>query len=252
MRTTPRAIAIALAAVFTAAGARGASAQHAGNGYLFHAPEARITLRGGYALASARSDIFDDAVTNLTLSRRDFSGLAAGVEVGVTMADRWDISVDASYSRASKGSEFRHFIDNNNLPIEQTTLFERVPIMASIRYYLTPPGRAIGRLAWIPAHAVPWVAAGAGTMFYKFEQKGDFVDFRTSNVFPSTFTSSEWTPALQGAGGFDVSFTPTLALTTEARYIWARGSVTQDFAGSGYNKVDLSGVQATVGLTIRM
>src|SRR5258708_2001506 len=196
-----------------------------------------MTLRGGYGLAAARSDIFDDAVTNLTLSRRDFSGLAAGVEVGVTMADRWDISVDASYSRASKGSEFRHFIDNNNLPIEQTTLFERVPIMASIRYYLTPPGRAIGRLAWIPSHAVPWVAAGAGTMFYKFEQKGDFVDFRTSNVFPSTFTSSEWTPALQGAGGFDGSLTPTLALTTEPRDIWAPGPGPHHFSGSVYHTV---------------
>src|SRR5258708_23910578 len=118
MRTTPGAIAIALAAVSTAAGARGASAQHAGNGYLFHAPETRITLRGGYALASARSDIFDDAVTNLTLSRRDFSGLAAGVEVGVTIADRLDISVDASYSRASNVSEIRHVTDHKHLPTD--------------------------------------------------------------------------------------------------------------------------------------
>src|SRR5258707_8663849 len=102
MRTPPRAITIALAAVFTAAGARGASAQHAGNGYLFHAPEARITLRGGDAMASARSDIFDDPVTNLTLSRRDFTGLAPGIEGGVMMADRLDISVDAAYSPPPK------------------------------------------------------------------------------------------------------------------------------------------------------
>lgn len=250
MRTTPRAITIALAALLSAAGARTASAQHSGDGYLFRAPEVRFTLRGGYALASTRSDVFDDAVTNLTLSRRDFSGLNAGAEVGVPLSDRWDISVDAGYSRASKRSEFRHFIDNNNLPIEQNTTFERIPIMANLRFYLRPTGRSIGRLAWIPAHAVPWVSAGAGTMYYQFEQKGDFVNFRTSNVFPGTFSTSAWAPALQGAGGFDVSLTPMLALTTEARYVWARGSVTQDF--SGYNSVDLSGVQATVGLTIRM
>jgi hypothetical protein len=252
MRLTPsRTTVSAFALALLASAPRIASAQNAGNGYLFHAPEARITLRGGYALAAASSDLFDFAVENLTLNRRDFSGLTLGAEIGIPVSERWDISIDGGYSRSSKGSSFRHYIDNNDAEIEQTTTFERVPIMLNARYSLVTPGRTIGTLAWIPTHVVPWVGAGAGLMYYRFAQKGDFVDYTDLSVFPAEFSSNNWTQAVQGMGGFDVSLTPMFAITSEVRYIWARGSV-QASSFSGFNKLDLSGASATVGLTVRM
>src|SRR3981081_1507212 len=91
-------------------------AQRSGDGYLFHSPEIRLSLRGGYDRASANSDIFDDATTNLTLKKRDFSALMVGGEVAFAAASRIDLSLDVGYSRAKSGSEFRKYIDNNNLP----------------------------------------------------------------------------------------------------------------------------------------
>jgi len=161
-----------------------------------------------------------------------------------------DLSIDVGYSRSKHGSDFRHFEDNNHLPIEQTTTFERVPLMANVRLYLSPPGRSVGRLAWIPNKVVPFVGAGGGTMRYRFNQVGDFVDFNTSNVFPSEFNSEGWTPAWQGMGGVDVTITPLLALRGEGRYVWAKAPLSRDF--SGFNRIDLSGVQGTLGLTFRL
>ena len=95
-------------------------------------------------------------------------------------------------------SEFRHFIDNNDQPIEQTTTFRRVPITIGVKQYLTSTGRSIGKFAWIPSRFAPYVGAGGGTMFYSFRQDGDFIDFQTNDVFPSYYASSGWTGTAYG------------------------------------------------------
>lgn len=246
----PRKTSVALAAALAFGLALPVAAQRGGDGYLFHAPSVRLSIRGGYDHANANSDLFDQAVQDLSLNKSDFSGLTLGGEIAFALGSRVDLSFDAGFSRASKGSDFRHFEDNNNLPIEQTTSFQRVPLMANLRLYLTPPGRNVGRLAWIPNKVVPWVGAGGGTMWYRFQQQGDFVDFQTNNVFTSDFKSDGWTPALQGMGGVDVSITPLIALRGEGRYVWAKAPLGRDF--SGFNRIDLSGVQGTLGLTFRL
>ena len=247
-----RTMATTLALVILGIAPRPAGAQNAGNGYLFHAPEGRLTLRGGYSIPTANSDIFDFVTQNLTLKKSDFGSFNLGGEIAVSVSSRWDVSFDASYMRASAPSADRNYIDNNNQEIRQTTTFERVPLMVDARYYLTAPGRSIGRLAWIPTHLVPYVGAGGGAMYYKFSQDGDFVDYQTLNVFTPAngFVSDGWAPAVQGFGGFDVSITPMLAITTDVRYIYSRARPGTDF--SDFNRIDLSGASASIGLTVRM
>ncbi|MEO8563576.1 MAG: hypothetical protein ABI601_15980 [bacterium] len=227
-----------------------ARAQISGDGFLFHRPYFRVAVRGGYAIANAKSDLFDFTTEQLTLNRRDFSGLSLGGSVAFGISDRVDVSLDAGYSRTQKASEFRHLEDNNNLPIEQTTTFERAPITVNFKYYLSPPGQSIGSAVWIPSRVTPWIGGGGGLMRYRFKQDGDFVDATTNNVFTSTFDSAEWTPVAQAMAGVDFSLTPLLALTTEARYLYGKGSLSRDFGG--FSKIDLSGVSASVGLSFRL
>ena len=246
----PKKSTIVLAAALALGVALPLQAQRSGDGYLFHSPEIRLSLRGGYDRASANSDIFDEAMTNLTLKKRDFSGLMVGGEVAFAAASRIDLSLDVGYSRAKSGSEFRKYIDNNNLPIQQTTTFERVPLTANVRAYLVQPGRSIGSLAWIPAKIVPWVGAGAGMIWYRFRQQGDFVNFKNFKVFPSDLDSTDWTAMMQGMVGVDVSLTPLIAVRGDARYIKAKAKLGRDF--DLFDRIDLSGAQATLGLSFRL
>src|SRR5207245_482360 len=105
-----------------------AAAQIAGNGYLFHAPYVTIGVRGGYAAATAGSDVFTDLTRQLTLNKSDFGSLTIGGDVAFRLTSHLDFTIDAAYSRSNRKSDFRDFVDNNNLPIEQTTSFERIPI----------------------------------------------------------------------------------------------------------------------------
>jgi hypothetical protein len=225
-------------------------AQASGNGYLFGTPAARLSIQAGYAHANARSDLFDFAIENLTLERSSFSGPSIGGDLAVSVAPRLDLSISAGYSAAVRESEDRGFLDNNNLPIEQTTSFRRAPLTANAILYLTPRGRSVGKLAWIPATVVPWIGAGGGAMWYRFQQEGDFVDYQTLNVFTTKLETSGWAPALQGLGGVDVTLTPRIAFTADARYTWAKGAVSNDF--SGFDRIDLSGVTGALGFMIRL
>jgi opacity protein-like surface antigen len=220
-----------------------------GNGFALGRPSGSFTINAGYALAMARSDLFSFTTNELTINKRDFSSPALGADLTLNVTARTAITVSGSYARMSKPSEFRDFIGSDSLPIAQNTSFIRAPITVSVRRYLTSPGRAIGKLAWIPARAATYVGVGGGTMFFKFHQNGDFIDFKTNDVFPSTFEASGWTTTLHGMAGVDYSLNPRLALTGEARYIWAEGSLSPDFAD--FERLDLSGLATTVGLSIR-
>jgi outer membrane protein W len=224
-------------------------AQGAGDGFLFGAPTGSLTIRGGWAVASARSDLFSFTTEQLTLKRGDFSSPSGDVDLAFFVNPRTQIVASASVASRSKSSEFRNYIDNNDLPIEQTTSFLRVPVTIGVKRYLTPTGRSIGKFAWIPARVAPYVGGGVGAMYYRFRQSGDFIDFKTLDVFSSLFASDGWTPTAHGQAGIDYSLNPRFALTGEARYIWSKASLSHDF--SGFENLDLSGFSTTVGLAVR-
>ena len=224
-------------------------AQGSGRGFLFQRPAGSFTLRGGYTHANAGGDLFAFVTDNFTLGRSAFSGPTVQGDLALRLAPRMDLVLGAGYAGTSRSSEYRRYVDQNNQPIQQTTAFQRVPLTASVRAYLTPRGRSVGSFAWIPARLAPYVGAGAGAVYYRFRQQGDFVDFKTNNVFTSTFTSSGWAPAGQALAGVDYTLSPRLALTGEAKYIWARGKVQGNY--TGFRSIDLSGLNATVGLSVR-
>ena len=227
-----------------------AHAQGSGNGFLFQQPVGSFTINGGYSHATAGGDLFSFVNNELTLNKGDFSGPTIGADVSISVAPRLDVMLGTSYSGTSTPSTYRNFVDQNNAEIRQVTDLRRVPVMVSLKAYLTPQGTSVGRFAWVPARFAPYVGVGGGAMWYRFSQHGDFVDFQNNNnVFTSEFTSSQWAPAAQGMAGVDFNLSPRIALTGEARYIYAKGNLDQSF--SGFNKIDLSGLSTTVGLTFR-
>jgi hypothetical protein len=226
-----------------------ATAQGSGNGFLFGEPAGSFGVRAGFAQAAAGSDIFSFVTDELTLGRGDFATVSFDADLAFRIHRRVDLVFGGSYTGSSARSEFRHFVDNNDLPIEQTTRLARLPLTASAKVYLASRGRSVGRFAWIPASFTPFVGAGGGAMWYRFKQDGDFINMETFDVFGDTFQSSGWAPTAIGFAGLDISLTPRLALTGEGRYTWARASMSSDF--SGFEKIDLSGYNASLGLYVR-
>jgi hypothetical protein len=245
------AAAAVIAAAALVGGSRPSVAQppQGGPGFLFRAPVGSLTLRGGLSAPLAGSEVFDFATRELTLERTDFWAPSVGAELAIRLAPRVDVLGSVAYARSESRSEFRDYIGSDDLPIEQDTRFGRVPLALGLRAYLGPRGRQIGRFAWVPATWAPYVGAGGGWIWYRFEQDGEFVDFEDLSIFRDRFRSDGWASSAYAAAGADLSLSPRFALNGELRYNTGRALMSSQF--SGFDRIDLSGFQFTAGLGVR-
>jgi len=220
-----------------------------GHGFLFGEPRATLGVRGGFGVASAGSDLFDFTREELTVGRSDFNGFSIGGDAGWMVLPRVDLLMSAGYTWTSIDSESRRFEGEDDLPIRQNTEFKRVPVTAGLKLYPLPRGHTIGSYAWLPARLVPYVGGTAGGMWYRFRQRGEFVDEASLDIFEDVFNSSGWTPTAEAFGGLAVSISPRLSVTGEGRYTWARAELSDSF--EDFDPIDLAGFSATVGVSVR-
>lgn len=217
---------------------------------MFGVPAGSLTLRGGVAFARAGSDIFDDSFELFTLDKSDFNGFDISADFGVRVAPRFDVVVGVGGSHARSGSEYNDWLGEDNRPIEQVTMFTRVPITAGLRAYLTPRGREIGRFAWVPTRGAVYAQAGAGFMYYRFAQEGEFVNFETLDIVEDRIESSGFTPTVYAALGGEFNLSERFALVADARYSWASAEL-DPTVFDGFEPIDLSGLGTTVGFLVR-
>lgn len=218
--------------------------------FLFHRPRVTLTFNLGYGIPKAGSDIFDDVEEMFTLDKSDFHAPVIGGGVSIFLKDRMDLAMEFSFARSSSWSEYVDWVDDQDLPIEQETRFTQVPVTLSLRYFLLDRGREIGNLSWIPTTWSPYIGAGGGRIFYKFEQSGDFVDFEDYGIFRYDYVSEGWAWVGHVFGGVQWSLSPTWLVSVEGRYSLAEAELDRSNF-SGYEPIDLSGFKGTLGFGIR-
>jgi hypothetical protein len=214
--------------------------------FRFGAPKGFIGFRIGKYFPRAHSDIYNMLTTQLTLKKKDFRAWDFGIDGGVNLEKRVDLIFSMDYQRRSKDTEFRDYLDENDLPITQTTELQQLPLTGGIKFLPVPRGRKVGQYAWLPSSIVPYISAGAGVLWYKLEQNGDFVDDVTLEIFPARLKSSGWTPTAYAGGGVDIKITKYTYLILDLRYSWAKPELGRDFVS--FNPMDLSGLRVAAGL----
>ena len=110
--------------------------------FLFGRPDGSIGIRGNWVFSRAGSDWYDFVTRELTVERSDFNGPEFAFDVSFTVKPRLDIVGGVDVSHASTKSEYRNFVDNNRLPIEQKTELGGTTITGSVKYALVQIGRA--------------------------------------------------------------------------------------------------------------
>jgi hypothetical protein len=227
----------------------GEDAAAQGSGFMFKRPSVTLGVRLGYALPRAGSEIFDFTREQLTVDKNDFNALSFGGELAIRAIERLDVALNLGYEKSDTRSEFRDWVDDDDLPIEQDTRFTRIPLTLGVKAYPWERGRRISRLAWIPKRWAPYLGAGAGVVWYRFEQVGDFVDFETFEIFSSEFESQGSSALAYLSAGVDVSLGPRWLVTGETRYAWASADMDRDFVG--FDNIDLAGFRMTAGFSVR-
>jgi len=230
------------------AGAATASAQTPD--FLFGQPRGSLGLRGSWLFASEGSDLFDFVRKELTVDRGAFNAPAIAADLAFVVTPRVDAVFGVEFSQASIRSEYRNFVDNNRLAIEQDTRLRQTNLTGSVRVALTPRGVGISRFAWIPRTVTPYVGGGGGFLRYEFKQTGDFVDALDPRlaVFSDTIASKGWTPSAHAFGGVDLKVHRLMFLTLEGRYVWAAATLQERF--ENFDPIDLAGFRLAAGLNV--
>jgi hypothetical protein len=219
--------------------------------FLIGAPSVTLTLRGGMNVLRQNSDIYEHVREFLTIDRGDLLGFSGIADLGIRVSDRFDIVASLGYSRSATWSEDREFVEQDDSPIEQHTSLVQVPLTMSAKLYLQPRGRAIGRFAYVPAAGLtPYIGAGGGALWHRFAQDGHFVDYESLRILQGRLETAGFAPLLHGFAGVDVRIAPRLSLTLEGRYNWSHAAMGSDFVG--FDRIDLSGLQTTAGIQIRL
>jgi hypothetical protein len=216
--------------------------------FLFGRPNTSIGLRGSWIFARAGSDLFDFVTKQLTLEKDDFNAPAFAADVAFSVSSRLQVEGGLEVTRLERASEYRDFVDNNLLPIAQTTALNTTHVMGGVRYALAPRGREVSRLVWVPNKVIPYVGAGAGAVYYQFRQYGDFVDFVDNSIFFESFRSTGWAPTAHVFGGVDVQLYRGLYATVQGRYTKASGKLGRDFID--FDPIDLSGFRMSAGINL--
>ena len=214
--------------------------------FMLGRPRATIGVRGNWHMASAGSDLYDFVTDQLTLEKSSFNTGSFALEFAGNLTPRVDLVAGMDLNRTRTPSEYRDFIDNRGMPIQQTTTLNQINFTGSLKFALLPKGRNISRLAWIPRTVVPYVGAGGGIGMYSFEQFGDFVDFQDNRIFADLFKSKGWAPIAQVFGGTDIQVFSKMLVSFEGRYSWSSAALDQDFID--FDPIDLGGAKFGVGV----
>ena len=242
---------ILVTAVAEAAGGdqdQAAGIQQAAPDFLFGRPAGSIGIRGSWIFARAGSDWYRFVTDQLTVEPKDFNAPGIAGDVGFSVTPRVDAVLGVEFSQAQKPSEYRRLVDNNRLPINQTTRLRMANLTGSVKIALTERGREISRLAWVPNDVVPFVGAGAGALWYGLDQFGDFVDFADGSVFTSRFQSKGWTPSAHLFAGVDVRVFRRVFVTFDGRFQWAAATLGSTWVD--FDPIDLAGFRLSVGMNL--
>ena len=196
--------------------------------FLFAPPKGSVSFRWTVNMPRANSDWFGFVREQLTLDRGDFTAMGTG---------------------RSAGSEYRDFVDDDRLPIRQTTRLRQFSLTGGVRYALTERGRAVSTLSWIPARVVPYVTGGAGVLRYSLMQYGEFIDIVDFSIFPDQLPSDGWSPTAYAGGGVDWVVFKRLALTLDGRYQWASPKLDES-VWTGFEPLNLGGARFSTGIRI--
>ena len=225
-----------------------ASQPSAPSDFLIGAPRAWFSFRGAQLFPRAGGDLFKFVSEQLTVDRGSLRSRGLAADIGIALGPRIDVVTGFDFTTHATSSEYRHFVASNAQPITQTTEQKQTALSIGTRYSPIGRGLSISRFAFIPRRVTPYVGGGATLAYYKFAQRGQFVDANDLSIFTDRFVSNGWTVGPYVNGGADIQLWKRLYVSLDGRYSWLHSELDSDF--SGFDGIDLAGFRASSGFSV--
>jgi hypothetical protein len=199
-----------------------------------------LDVRLGALWPSADSILFDDDQALYFVNDGDWVGFTGGAEYSFKVVDNVELGVHVDGYGKHVDTAYRDFVRDDGSDIRQTLELDIVPMGLTLR--LVPTARR--------AKIAPFLGVGADLVLYEYKEYGDFIDFFDPDlpVIFDSFQSDGVTVGVHATAGVRFFVSDDVAVVGEARYLWAKDDMDDDFRG---NRIDLGGISATLGVHIR-
>jgi opacity protein-like surface antigen len=196
-------------------------------------------LRLGGFMPSADSNLFDDDDDLYGTEDDDWRSFTGGLEFSFDLGPNVELGLHVDGYGRQLSTSYREFTHSDDSEIRQELKLSVVPVGASLR--ILPAGKR--------AALSPYIAAGVDVVGYKYEEFGEFIDFRGDfEILDDAFIDEGAAFGWHAAAGLRVRINYDVYVTGEVRYLNSKTDMGEDFAG---NRIDLGGIGATVGVNIR-
>ena len=198
---------------------------------------------------------FDDGFTTDALAFEGMKSFRSGTFFGewnISFGERVEVGAGIAFYNHTEHTIYRDIIDSSFTPprdIEQDINLRIIPITGVVRFM--PFGRA--------GDVQPYVGVGIGALRYHYEEKGDFVDVQTGDVFCAGGTGCQ-TPPFTATGtaigglwlvGVKLPFGGDIyGMNIEYRHQYGTGNAGIE-NGFVADKIDLSGGSLLFSFTVR-
>jgi hypothetical protein len=188
-------------------------------------------------------DVLVEDLQSLAFDIKDFRGATVFGEWNITFDDRVEVGLGAGFYRRTVPSVYRDFVDIDFTEIEQDLRLRIIPVSAVVRFL--PFNRA--------GQVQPYLGGGVAALNWKYTETGEFVDFENNNtIFEDRYVASGTTLAPVVLGGLRMPINGDVyALNAELRYQFGKGDTGGFENGFLAEKINLGGMNFTLGFQIR-
>ena len=216
-------------------------------------PERALQGRLGYFFLDDGDDGFwEDTESVFTLDASDFEDFGLGFSYVHSVRNKLEVGFNVDIFEETVRSEYREFVDQGGFPILHDSSLSLVPMTVDVRflpigrYRLRPGGRHIVQPTF-------YFGAGAGLVFWDYEERGDFLDFTFDPpvIFLDRFSDDGVALEVHGLAGVEIPVGPRTNLLFEGRYSFAEDDLGGDFSDLPEREISLGGLGIYGGLSLR-
>ena len=207
----------------------------------------RMQFRIGGFLPDGDDAFWSDVENTFTLDVSEFDDLILGVSFVHPWGDHFEVGFNVDLYDNTVVSAVDGFVDGAGLPILHDTNLTMLPV--SMDFRVLPFGHhRVGksRQSYRP---VLYLGGGIGSVFWEYEEIGEFVDFTTDEIFFDHFVDEGVAFATHALAGIELPFSSGWGVMMEVKRTWADDTPGGDFGGLG--KLDLGGTTVSAGATLR-
>jgi hypothetical protein len=200
-------------------------------------------LRLGYFEPTGSSEYWDEVGQYFTGGADDMGDVLGALEYLRRISPRSSLLFTVSFWDGDTAQSYLDWTDDAGFPITHSTTLEMNQL--SVAWVLD--------LARRPGPAVPYVGVGGGLYFWELREEGEFIDFGVdpAEIVLARYQDSGTAPGLFVVGGIEFMVSPGWSVVTEARYHWVQDEVGSGFTGTRSMDLDLSGFEASAGISWR-